>query len=201
MILRDWTIGAMLTYRSGMPIMAPRATSSEPGHDIGTLLKLCSSMGVLGGCNGSLFNGASPASYASRVEGEPLFLVDPNSSFDPFSNFMLNPNAWEAPPDGQYGTGSPYYSDYRYRRRPVENMSLGRNFPIREGVELSVRIELMNVFNRVQIPNPGVDFNSNNATNPQIKGDNGETVFGFGRIDAIGTGGQRTGQIVARFKF
>jgi len=97
MILRDWTLGAMLTYRSGQPIMAPRATSSTPGHDIGTLLKLCSSMGVLGGCNGSLWNGASPASYATRVEGEPLFLVDPNSSFDPFSNFMLNPAAWEAP--------------------------------------------------------------------------------------------------------
>jgi hypothetical protein len=189
--LRDWTIGAMLTYASGMPIMAPRATSSEPGHDIGTLLKLCSAMGVLGGCNGSLFMGNSPASYASRVEGEPVFLVDPNSSFDPLTEILLNANAWEAPPDGQYGTGSPYYGDYRYRRRPSENMSLGRIFPIQEGVELSLRIELMNIFNRVQIPNPGIDFYSNNATAPT-----------FGLISgAINAGGQRTGQIVARLKF
>jgi hypothetical protein len=200
-LLRDWKIGALLTYQSGRPIMAPRATSSVPGHDIGTLMKLCSAMGVLGGCNGSLFNGASPASYATRVQGEPLFLVDPNSSFAPFTNFQLNPDAWQAPPDGQYGTGSPYYGDYRYRRRPSENMSFGRLFRIREGVDLSVRIELMNIFNRVQIPDPGVDFNSNNATLPQIKNPDGTTSFGFGRIDALSAGGQRTGQIVARFTF
>lgn len=198
--LRDWTLGFMLTYATGQPIMAPRATNPN-GQDIGTLLKLCSAMGVLGGCNGSLFNGASPASYASRVPGEPVFLVDPNSSFDPFTKFLLNPKAWENPPDGQYGTGSPYYSDYRYRRRPTENMSFGRIFPIREGMNLSVRVELMNIFNRVQIPDPGVDFNSNNATLPQVKDADGRTVFGFGRIDAIGATGQRTGQIVARFSF
>jgi hypothetical protein len=193
--LRDWTLGAMLTYYSGQPIMAPRATSSVPGHDIGSQLKLCSAMGVFGGCNGSLFMGNSPASYASRVKGQPLFLVDPNSSFDPRAHFLLNPKAWEAPPDGQYGTGSAYYSDYRYRRRPSENMSLGRNFPLREAMNLSIRIELMNIFNRVQIPNPGVDFNSNNASTPN-----------FGNLESpsapiANTGGQRTGQIVARFTF
>lgn len=145
--------------------------------------------------------GNSPASYATRVKGEPLFLVDPNSSFDPFKNFLLNPNAWQAPPDGQYGTGSPYYGDYKYRRRPSENISLGRKFPIREEMNLSIRVELMNIFNRVQVPNPGVDFNSNNATNPQITDPNGNTVFGFGRIDALNAGGQRTGQLVARFTF
>jgi len=114
---------------------------------------------------------------------------------------MLNKNAWVNPPDGQYGTGSPYYNDYRYRRRPSENMSLGRIFPIREGMNLSIRIELMNLFNRVQIPNPGVDFNSNNALYPQLFNPDGTTAFGFGRMDAKDTGGQRTGQIVARFTF
>ena len=193
--LRDWTLGAMATYASGMPIMAPRATSSIPGHDIGTLLKLCSAMGVLGGCNGSLFNGASPASYATRVAGEPLFLVDPNSSFDPFTHLMLNSKAWQAPPDGQYGTGSAYYSDYRYRRRPSENMSLGRNFPLREGMNLSIRIELMNLFNRVQIPDPPVDFNSDNATYPWFG------QLGSPAAPLTNTAGQRTGQIVARFTF
>jgi hypothetical protein len=201
--LRDWTLGAVLTYQSGQPIMAPRGFSAVPGHDVGTLLKLCAPMGVLGGCNGSVWNGASPASYATRVPGQPLFLIDPNSSFDPFTNFMLNTKAWTNPPDGQYGTGAPYYNDYRYRRRPSENLSLGRIFQIREekGMTLSIRIELMNVFNRVQIPNPGVEFNSNNANNPQVKGPDGKTIFGFGYIDAINAGGQRTGQLVARFNF
>jgi hypothetical protein len=198
--LRDWTLGAMLTYATGQPIMAPRATSAT-GQDIGSLLKLCSGMGVFGGCNGSLFNGASPASYASRVQGQDLFLVDPNSSFDPFTHFLLNLKAWQNPPDGQYGTGSPYYSDYRYRRRPSENMSLGRLFQIREGMNLTVRIELMNMFNRVRIPNPGVDFNSNSTGWGQAAMPDGTTIFGFGRIDARDAGGQRTGQIVARFTF
>jgi hypothetical protein len=75
-------------------------------------------------------------------------------------------------------------------------MSLGRVFTIREGMNLSLRVELMNVFNRVQIPNPGIDFNSNNASLPQITG-----VFGFGYINAADTAGQRTGQIVMRFTF
>ncbi len=199
--LKDWMFGAVLTYQSGQPIMAPRATSSYPRHDIGSLLKLCSGMGVFGGCNGSSFNPASPASYANRVPGEPLFLVDPNSSFDPFTNFLLNPDAWEAPPDGQYGKGSGFYNDYRYRRAANENLSLGRIFPLREGVNLQFRIELMNAFNRVRIPNPGIDFNSNNATLPQIKNPDGTTSFGFGRIDAINAGGQRTGQIVMKLDF
>jgi hypothetical protein len=198
--LRDWTIGAVVTYQSGQPVMAPRAVSTT-GQDVGTLMKLCAPMGVLGGCNGSVWNGASPASYANRVSGQELFLVDPNSSFDPFTNFMLNGKAWTSPQDGQYGAGAPYYNDYRYRRRPSENMSLGRLFPIREGMALQIRMELMNVFNRVQIPNPGIEFNSNNATLPQVKGPDGSTAFGFGRIDAINAAGQRTGQIVARFNF
>jgi len=122
-ILRDWTIGTILTYQTGLPIMAPKGS-----NNIGSVLKLCSAMGVLGGCNGSLFNANSSASYATRVEGQPLFLVEPNSGFDPFTNFMLNKAAWTSAPNWQYGTGAPYYSDYRYRRRPSENMSFGRVF-------------------------------------------------------------------------
>ncbi|MBP1623329.1 MAG: TonB-dependent receptor, partial [Acidobacteria bacterium] len=206
-VLRDWTIGALLTYASGLPIMAPRGDWNQtPNHDIGNLLKLCSGMGVFGGCNGSLLFSDSPASYASRVKGEDPFLVDPNSSFDPRKNFMLNLDAWTNPPDGQYGTGSPYYSDYRYRRRPSENMSLGRNFPIREGMNVSLRVELMNIFNRVQIPNPGVDYNSNSINWGQISAPDGTAIFGFGQPGSAvapiaDTAGQRTGQIVMRFTF
>ncbi len=204
--LRDWTIGTMLTYQSGRPINAPKATSIVPRHDIGSLLKLCSGMSVFGGCNGASF-WSDPASYAQRVPGEPLFLVDPNSSFDPFTTFMTNPNAWAAPPDGQYGSGAGHYNDYRYRRVPQENLSLGRVFQIREGMKLQVRIEMMNVFNRVRIPNPdetGFGSGTNNITNKQKRqGDlpNGATISGFGYINAINAGGQRSGQIVMRFTF
>ncbi|MBN1566456.1 MAG: TonB-dependent receptor [Acidobacteria bacterium] len=202
-ILRDWTIGAMLTYQSGRPIKAPKATSSVPRHDVGSLLKLCSGMSVFGGCNGAMF-WADPASYATRVKGEPLFLVDPNSSFDPFATFMTNPNAWVTPPDGQYGAGAGHYNDYRYRRVPQENMSLGRVFQIREGMKFQIRVELMNVFNRVRIPNPeetGFGTGTNNITNTQVKDGNGKVISGFGYINAINAAGQRSGQIVMRFTF
>ncbi len=56
-------------------------------------------------------------------------------------------------------------------------MSLGRNFPIREGMNLSLRVELMNLFNRVQIPNPGVDFNSNNASRASRNFPDGKTFL------------------------
>ena len=51
-------------------------------------------MGIFGGCNGILFNPASPASYASRLPGEDCFLADPNSSFDPRKNFLSNGINW-----------------------------------------------------------------------------------------------------------
>jgi hypothetical protein len=196
-VLKDWQIGAVLTYQSGQLIMAPKAVSNQA---VGGLLSLCAPMGVLNGCNGSLFQKNFPASFANRVEGQPLFLVDPNSRFNPFTQFVLNPAAWQSPPDGQYG-GSAYYNDYRYRRRPSENMSLGRLFRFNEEMTLSIRIELMNLFNRTRIPGPSSEFTSYDATSPQISV-GGNAIWGFGYImNAIDTGGQRTGQIVARFNF
>ncbi len=62
-------------------------------------------------------------------------------------------------------------------------------FRVAEGMTLSPRVELMNVFNRTQIPNPtgiNIDFTS--------------PVFGH-TANAINAQGQRTGQIVMRFNF
>ena len=49
---------------------------------------------------------------------------------------------------GVFGTGTVYYSDFRGQRRPVESMSLGKRFPIRERMALSIRAEFFNPFNR-----------------------------------------------------
>jgi hypothetical protein len=58
-----------------------------------------------------------------------------------------------------------------------------------KGKTLSLRVELMNVFNRTQTPNPtGVNLD---FTSP---------MFGY-TSNAINTSGQRTGQIVMRFNF
>jgi hypothetical protein len=145
----------------------------------------------LSGSDVRLFGGAG---FQTRVPGVPLYLTDINSKFDPNATFVLNPAAWASPGPGQYG-GSPYYSDYRARRVPAENMSLARIFTVREGMALSLRVELQNVFNRTHIPNA-----SNGIILPQLTR-NGVPYSGFGYSNAINAGGQRTAQIVARFNF
>ncbi len=199
--VKDWQFGSMLTYASGLPIMAPRSL-----NNIGGQLSLCAPQGVIGNaCNGGTFWNDF-ASYQNRNAGVPLFLADLNSHYDPFRTFVLNPAAWSTPPDGQFGSGSAYYSDYRFGRRPVENMNLARLFRIREGMTLSIRVELFNVFNRVVMPYVGTGSDPfrtaiENSKAPQQFDANGKTVSGFGYVDALNTAGQRTGQIVARFTF
>jgi hypothetical protein len=86
-----------------------------------------------------------------------LFLKDLNCHcIDPKNQLVLNPAAWANPADGQFGTGSMYYNDYRYQRRPSEVMTLGRVFKFNEqGMSLTVRMNFQNIFNRTEMPNPG----------------------------------------------
>jgi len=181
-VVKDWRLGWFLTFQSGMPILAPMAFNYP---NPSSLLNLCAPMSVLGGCNTSPFFNA-PASYQTRVQGQPLFVTDINSHYDPATATVLNNSAWAAPPAGQFGTGSAYYNDYRYRRTPTENLSIERVFRFKEGVALNIRMELMNAFNRTRIPAP---FSSMNI------GTFGTTTS---YLNAVG---QRTGQLVARLMF
>ncbi len=128
--VRDWTIGAVMSYSSGLPILAPTST-----NNLSTLL--------------------FRSTFFNRVSGQPLFLDDLNCHcVDPTKNLVLNPAAWSNPADGQWGASAPYYNDYRYQRRPAESMSLGRVFRIRESMALTVRMNFQNIFNRTQLNNP-----------------------------------------------
>jgi hypothetical protein len=191
--IRDWTWGGVLQYQSGQPIKVPAAQ-----NNLASLLELCSQVSNYGGCNGNTYPGASSASYANRVPGQPLFLQDLNSKFDPNKEFVLNPNAWSQPAAGQFGVSTAYYNVYRYARRPSENMSLGRIFRFREGMSLQLRIELNNVFNRVYISNP----TATNALQTQIRNAAGKPTSGFGYINTTAVASaSRNGQLVARFSF
>jgi outer membrane receptor protein involved in Fe transport len=188
-IFRDWTIGAMLTYASGRPIQVPYAN-----NEIGTLLQLSAPFDfhIFGRRIGT-------GTFANRVPGQPLFTTDINctSCFDPNQDFVLNPDAWEDPPAGQFGTSAAYYNDYRQRRRPSENMSFGREFRLAERAKFSFRFEFTNIFNRIEVPSPS----SNNAGATQTSNPQGVPISGFGYINTrSGTQG-RTGQIVARIEF
>jgi hypothetical protein len=143
-------------------------------------------------------------SFANRVPGEPLYTVDVNCHcFDPLKTFVLNPKAWVNPPQGEFSTGAAYYSDYRQMRRPSESMSLGRIFRIGEGMELSVRAEFNNVFNR----RPTRAISSTNAGETQrFDPVTANTLGGFGSITSLTPTTQvydqpRDGTIVARFRF
>ena len=172
--VRDWQIGTLLRYASGLPIASPTSTNG-----LATYL-----------FQSTLFN---------RVPGVPLFTQDLNCHcFDPSTTFVLNPAAWSNPAAGQWGTAAAYYSDYRYQRRPVENISLGRTFRIKERTSLQIRAEFTNIFNRTEPNNP----TATNALATQTRNNVGQTTAGFGYI-STGTvfAAPRQGQLVARFQF
>ena len=109
MPLRDWTLGAVLQYGSGLPIQAPL---SPANNNASTLLR---------------------STYATRVPGVPLYLVDINCHcYDPSETQVLNPAAWTNTPNGQFSPSAAYYNDYRYQRRPSELASFGRTFRLKE---------------------------------------------------------------------
>jgi hypothetical protein len=172
---RDWTLGAVFRYQSGLPIQVPQASTNLSSYVFQT-------------------------SFADRVPGVPLFTHDLNCHcFDPNKTFVLNPAAWVNPPVGQFGTSAAYYGDYRYQRRPTENVSIARNFPFREGrMNLQIRAEFTNIFNRTEVNNPTVT----NAFATQTTNTAGQTTAGFGYINTGTTfGAPRQGTLVARFQF
>jgi hypothetical protein len=76
----------------------------------------------------------------------PLFTKDLNCHcINQSKDFVLNPAAWVDPAPGQFGTSAAYYSDYRYQRRPAENLGVGRKFQITERVNVSIRAEFNNL--------------------------------------------------------
>jgi len=172
-LTRDWVLGGLLSYRSGVPIQSPASTNNLAG---------------------ALFQ----STFANRVPGVNPFLVNLNCNcFNPATTFVLNPAAWTQPAAGQFGTAAAYYSDYRQERHPSENMNFGRTFRIRERATLNIRAEFTNVFNRTVIGAPS----STNSTATRLI-TNGTDTGGFGYISTASAGGQsRQGMLIGRFTF
>jgi hypothetical protein len=176
---RDWVIGAVLRYGSGLPIRVPAANNA---------------------LNSVLFR----PTFANRVPGQPLFLQDLNCHcFDPTKTLTLNPNAWVDPPAGQFGTSAAYYSDYRQPRRPAENFSIGRAFRIKEKMNLQIRAEFTNILNRYSLPSPAGNNSTNAALTTTYFPTTGLLSGGFGFSNTTNGAGSnpRAGTMVARFTF
>jgi Carboxypeptidase regulatory-like domain len=173
-VLGGWTVGGILRYASGLPIPVPMAQNQH---------------------NTLVFQNTR----MNRVPGVPLFLKDLNGGdVDPNKDFVLNPAAWADPAQGEWGTSPAYYDDFRYQRRPEEQLSFGRNFRLTSRTRFDLRMELFNPFNRTYMNNPDA---SNPLQTQRVDGQ-GRPIAGFGRIDTGSVfGPQRSGQIVMRFSW
>ncbi|MBV9771195.1 MAG: TonB-dependent receptor [Bryobacterales bacterium] len=194
-LAKDWQIGWFANYQSGQFLAPPVSPNLSflPSEDI-------------------------------RVKGQPLYTqgVDINnlSTYNPWTTQVLNPNAWAPCPSnavcaaaapGPFGaTPTVYYRDFRGPRTPTENANIGRHFRFGpEGkLDIYVRAEFVNIFNRTLMPNPI----TTNPQNPvQQGGAQGQLTNGFGVIQAYFPTGTysatppyllgRTGTLIARFQF
>ena len=175
-VTRDWTVGAVLRYGSGLPITSPSSV-----NQLSTLL-----------ARGTFYN---------RVPGQQLYTQDINCKcFNPSQTLVLNPGAWQDPGAGNWGTAAARYADYSGARRPSENISLGRIFRLTESgrAQLQIRGEFTNMFNRWTWPNP-----TGTPGSPVTHDSFGNITGGYGFINLTGGAGAipRSGQLVARFSF
>jgi hypothetical protein len=199
-MVRDWQFGAFLQYGSGFLLTPPTVT----------------------GITNNLTQLEGTTTRMLRVAGQPLYTKDLNCHcINPFTDQVLNPNAWVNPGPGQWGENA-YYGDFRGPRIPIENFNIGRNFRVKERMNFEVRAEFVNIFNRTLLGYPSTTF-ANVSRNPA-----GRITGGFGTINetlavnalphypsvannigspfggCIGNGlcGQpRTGTLIARFTF
>ncbi len=196
-LARDWTFGGVLRYQSGVMLETPSANNN-----------FLYQLGVGTQDNPAVFG--APEGVENYVPGQPFFLVNPNSHFNPTTQLVLNPNAWTEPGPAQYGVSAPYYNQNRWQRQPAESLSVARTFRIKEKYQLQIRAEFQNIFNRVFYSIPLTGNGTGTATaaaylNPfPTPGSTGGALSGgYGFVNSFnGTGAQpRTGQLVARFIF
>ena len=198
LITKGWQLGGFANYQSGAFLPPPLSNQFQeflPSEDI-------------------------------RVPGQPLYAkgvdINDHSTFNPYVTQVLNPAAWKSCPvntvcPAAAGTGFNtvpvvYYKDFRAPRTPTENANIGRIFRIKERMNLFIRAEFVNVFNRTLLPAPSTA----NPQNAALKNSFGIQTSGFGVIStylapntayapptqatsAVMQG--RTGTLIARFSF
>ena len=104
-----------------------------------------------------------------RVAGQPLYTpgvsINNLKSYNPYYTQVLNPNAWApCPTNGTCMAAGNFIKSFRAPRTPEEDANFGRNFRIKERMNLQIRGEFVNILNRLSMPAPI-------TTNPQSSGD------------------------------
>jgi hypothetical protein len=176
-IVKDWQIGGFATYQSGGFLAPPASPTTN----------------FLG-------------SEEMQVPGQPLYLKNINchGCINPYTDQVLNPAAWQALPTNAVGMANGNLIEgFRGPRHPSENANFGRNFRIKERMNLQIRGEFVNIFNRTELPGPGTGNPQTALTHNSL----GILTGGYGVISAyqapsasnIFTG--RTGTLIGRFTF
>jgi hypothetical protein len=160
LLIANWTISSSQNYRSGAPIQvsAPNTLAS-----------------------GVLFNRFKKANRGSDPirTGIDRTTLDPNNP----ATRWFNPGAYTLPGQFELGTASSY--DSAFRQPPVfeENLSVGKRlkFPVGDTrtVDLNLRADAFNVFNRTNFGNINGVIGSLNFGRPQSP-QNGARIITMG---------------------
>ena len=195
--LSGWSTGWTLSYQSAPLVGLPTSNGAVP---------ISNFLGY-GPGPAQLVPGMSPWSvdwtdYSGTHHTDPL---DINCHcFDPTKTQVLNPAAFTNVPNGQFAANESSIRSFRGFRRPDESANFGRNFRIKERVNLNLRVEFANVFNRTVLPAVSVAGNFSSSPIKFTSGPNtGLYSSGYGTIPypTAGTTGMRSGTFVARFQF
>jgi hypothetical protein len=192
-IVSGWQTGWYLQYQSAPILTQPASPTTNPisqwlGYGPGPAQLV----------PGQQLYSTNWTDYSGTVHTTP---IDLNCHcFDPRTNVVLNPNAWSAIPDAQFGANQSSLRYFRGIRQPSEDANFGRNFRITERTSLQIRAEWTNVFNRLLLPQPNTA--ASYLTAPTKPGST--YTGGFGTIVPTANNGiasMRSGQLVARITF
>jgi outer membrane receptor protein involved in Fe transport len=161
--LGGWTTSTIFRYNSGFPL-AVSPNVSYPGWE------------------GTVYANVAPNADFSKKFDSTSF--NPGVQNDP-GNLYFDPANFSNPTDHKLGNGSRRYDDLRGFGSASEDFGLLKHFRIREGMQLQVRAEMINVFNRHYFADPGTSLGNS-------------STFGF--VNST-TGSPRVIQVGGRFEW
>jgi hypothetical protein len=197
--LSGWSTGWTLSYQSARLVGLPTSSGSVP---------ISNFLGY-GPGPAQLVPGMNPWSvdwtdYSGVHHTDPLNINC--HCFDPTKTQVLNPAAFTNVPNGQFANNEGSIRSFRGFRTPLESANFGRNFRIKERVNVNLRVEFTNIFNRMQYSSLATPIGLGNFTTTPVKFTSGPNTglysSGYGTVNpTAGTTGQRSGTLVARIQF
>jgi len=141
-VVGDWTISAFVTFQTGTPISIVMASSQlADGNQRPNVL--CSAVSSGFSYHQAAANGQDIASGAN---------------LDPSTASVFNANCFGDPGDQVPGTAPRYFSSLRGDGIHNADLSISKEFVIREGMKLQVRGEFFNFTNTPRFNFPNTSF-------------------------------------------